>query len=190
MKFSRFKSKRESVSLCVYHERERKFEEKTSLKSLKLAAISHFFSPLLICRLIKCVFLLSNSLTRSLAFHIYTHTYTHTLYFPSFVNLLTLFLLVALPIKFAIINQIQKIVTLLEIHCQIGRENGFLHDIHDIAIVLGREGLNEKELRSNSTFARSLANLKDIVSFRIENHDALIEVMVLHCTGGVENAQG
>ena len=34
-----------------------------------------------------------------------------------------------------------------------------------------------------------LVNLKDIVSFRVEDHDALVEVVVLHGGGGVEDGQ-
>ena len=34
-----------------------------------------------------------------------------------------------------------------------------------------------------------LVNLKDIVSFRVEDHDALVEVVVLHGGGRVEDGQ-
>jgi hypothetical protein len=33
-------------------------------------------------------------------------------------------------------------------------------------------------------------NLKDVVPFRVENHDALVEVVVLHGGGRVEDGQG
>ncbi len=32
-------------------------------------------------------------------------------------------------------------------------------------------------------------NLKDVVPFRVENHDALVEMVVLHGGGGVEDGQ-
>lgn len=56
--------------------------------------------------------------------------------------LLTLFLLVALPIKLPVVDELEKFIALLEIHRQVGGENRALHHVHYVAVIHGRQRLN------------------------------------------------
>ena len=85
---------------------------------------------------------------------------------------LTLLLLLALPVELALVDQLHEAVLLLEVDREIRREYGVLDDSHHPPVVLHRQ------------------ILKDVVAVRVQDHHALVEVVVLHRARRVEDGEG
>lgn len=54
---------------------------------------------------------------------------------------ITFLLFLALPVKFASLDELQELIALFEVHGQIGGQDSRLDDFHDLAEVVRREGL-------------------------------------------------
>ena len=49
---------------------------------------------------------------------------------------ITFLLFLALPVELATLDQLQELIALLEVHGQIGRQDGRLDDFHDLAEIV------------------------------------------------------
>lgn len=84
---------------------------------------------------------------------------------------LTGLFLFALPVELAVFHDLHEPVLLLEIHGQVRRQDGVLHQLHHGAVVLRRQ------------------RLEYVVAVAVQDHHALVEVMVFHRAGRVEYGQ-
>jgi len=84
---------------------------------------------------------------------------------------LTSFLLLALPIELAVFHHLHEPVLLFEVHGQIRGQYRVLHQLHHRPVVLRRQ------------------RLEYVVAVAVQDHHALVEVMVFHRAGRVQDGQ-
>lgn len=84
---------------------------------------------------------------------------------------LTSFLLFALPVELAVFHDLHEPALLLEVHGQVRGQDGVLHQLHHGPVVLGRQ------------------RLEYVVAVAVQDHYALVEVMVFHRAGRVQYGQ-
>lgn len=86
-------------------------------------------------------------------------------------DLLTGFFLFALPVEFTVFHHLHESVFLFEIHRQVRGQDGVLHQLHHAPVVFRRQ------------------RLEYVVAIAVQYHHALVEVMMFHRAGRVQNGQ-